>query len=195
MGKVKIIIGKKMLCGVLGIPGVGKTTVLNAAAENVELKRLNFGNYMFAEAQKMSLVKDRDDMRKLPREQQADLQQKAAEQIYKDSRDGNAIVDTHGSIKTPQGYMPGLPENVLRALNPDAIVLVECDPRDICARRNRDVSRNRDPDTVEQVDEHQMMNRCFAAVYADLTNSTVLIVKNEEGKVDEAGKKIAKVFE
>ncbi len=184
-----------MLCVVLGIPGVGKTTVLNAAAENVEVKRLNFGDYMFTEAKEQGLVKDRDDMRKLPREKQAELQQKAAERIYADSREGNAIVDTHGSIKTPKGYMPGLPEKVLRALNPDAVVLVECDSKDICNRRNRDASRNRDPDTVEQIDEHQMMNRCFAAVYADLTNSTVLIVRNEEGRVEEAGKRIAKVFE
>lgn len=184
-----------MLCVVLGIPGVGKTTVLEATARHVELRRLNFGDYMFAEASKAGLVKDRDEMRRLPRSKQIELQHKAAEKIHADSRTGNVIVDTHASIKTPRGYMPGLPEKTLRALGPDALVLVECEAQAIWNRRNKDASRSRDPDTVEDIAEHQMMNRCFAAVYADLTNSTVLIVKNDDGKVDEAGKKIAKVFE
>lgn len=183
-----------MLCVVLGIPGVGKTTVLNATADVADVRRLNFGTYMFEEAKKQGLVKDRDEMRKLPREKQMELQQVAAERIHADSRTGNVIVDTHGSIKTPKGYMPGLPEKVLRALSPDALVLVECPAQDIYNRRNKDASRQRDPDTAEDIDEHQMMNRSFAAVYADLTNSTVLIVKNLEGKVEEAGKRIAEVF-
>jgi adenylate kinase len=183
-----------MLCVVLGIPGVGKTTVLNAAADNVELTRVNFGDVMFAEAEAKGLVDDRDKMRKLPREAQIKLQQSAAATIHEKSRDGNVIVDTHASIKTPAGYMPGLPEAVVRALDPDALVLVECAPKDIYNRRNRDESRQRDPDSVEDIAEHQMMNRCFAATYAELTNATVLIVKNEEGKVDEAGKRIAAIF-
>lgn len=184
-----------MLCVVLGIPGVGKTTVLEAAAKHVELRKLNFGDHMFAEASKEGLVKDRDGMRKLPRHTQITLQQKAAENIFKKSREGHCIVDTHASIKTPRGFMPGLPEAVLRALCPDAIVIVESDPKDIYNRRNKDASRDRDPDSIEDIEMHQMMNRAFAAVYADLTNSTVLIVKNEDGRVEEAGKKIARVFE
>ncbi len=183
-----------MLCVILGIPGVGKTTVLDAAAKHVELKKLNFGDYMFAEASKEGLVKDRDEMRKLPRHTQITLQQKAAERIFKNSREGNCIVDTHASIKTPRGYMPGLPESVLRALSPDSIVIVESNPKDIYARRNKDATRARDPDTIEDIEQHQMMNRAFAAVYADLTNSTVLIVTNEEGRVEEAGKKISHIF-
>lgn len=184
-----------MLCVVLGIPGVGKTTVLNAAAEKTEMKRLNFGNYMFDVASAKGLVEDRDDMRKLPREDQIMLQEAAAEKINADSRDGMCILDTHASIKTPKGYMPGLPEHVLRKLGPDAFVLVECDAQDIYNRRNRDASRVRDDDTMEAIEEHQMINRCFAATYAELTNSTLLIVKNEEGKVEASGEKIAKVFE
>jgi adenylate kinase len=183
-----------MLCVVLGIPGVGKTTVLEAAAKHVELRRLNFGDHMFAEATKEGLVKDRDEMRKLPRHTQVTLQQRAAETLFKKSREGNCIVDTHASIKTPRGYMPGLPEPVLRALSPDAIVIVESNPKDIYGRRNKDSTRARDADTVEDIEQHQMLNRAFAAVYADLTNSTVLIVKNEEGRVEDAGKRIAHVF-
>ena len=51
-----------------------------------------------------------------------------------------------------------------------------------------------DEDSVAKMTEHQMMNRCFTAVYSDLTDTPILIVRNEEGKLDEAGKKLAKVF-
>ncbi len=183
-----------MLCIVLGIPGVGKTTVLDALSEIVAIKRLNFGDYMFKEAENRGLVTNRDEMRKLPRQLQIELQETAARHIHEDSTVGNVVVDTHASIKTPQGYMPGLPEQVLRALNPDAFVLIECDPQDIYNRRNRDSSRSRDPDSVKDIEEHQMMNRAFSAVYADLTNSTVLIVRNEEGKVKETAETISKIF-
>ena len=81
---------------------------------------------------------------------------------------GNVIVDTHCTIKTPQGYMPGLPEWVLRELKPTSIVLVEADPGEIYGRRARDTTRNRDPDSKEQIAEHQFMNRAAAMAYADV---------------------------
>lgn len=183
-----------MLCVVFGIPGSGKTTVLTAVAKHIELTRLNFGDYMFNEAKKQGLVKSRDRMKRLPLVRQAELQLAAAEKIHTYSRKGNIILDTHASIKTPRGYMPGLPEKVLRALAPEAFVIVQADPGYIYNRRSKDALRNRDGDTIEDIEEHQKMNRAFAAVCATLTGSTVLIVKNEEGKVATAAKKIAGLF-
>ena len=105
---------------VTGVPGVGKSTVMNAAQE-YGYKIVNFGSTMFEEAQKEG-VNDRDDMRKLPIEKQQTLQKQAGERI---AQMGNVVVDTHASILTPSGYMPGLPEWTIRALNPNIIVLVE----------------------------------------------------------------------
>jgi len=98
------------------------------------------------------------------------LQQKAAEHIRVDSRDEHVVVDTHASVKTLKGYLPGLPENVLRALNPDAFIIIEGDPEEVYNRRNKDSSRKRDEETIARMSDHQMMNRCFTAVYADLTD-------------------------
>ena len=105
---------------VTGVPGVGKSTVM-AAAEEYGYKIVNFGTIMFEEAQKEG-VANRDDMRKLAVEDQQRLQKQAGEKI---SQMGDVVVDTHASILTPSGYMPGLPEWTARALNPDVIVLVE----------------------------------------------------------------------
>ena len=176
---------------VTGIPGVGKTTVMKKAAEGMDINFVTFGTVMIEIAQEMKLVKDRDEMRKLTLEQQKKLQIKTAERIAKMK---NVILDTHCTIKTPKGYMPGLPEWVVKKINPTAIILVEADPEEIYNRRASDKTRNRDPDTKEQINEHQMMNRAAAMAYAALTGSTVKIVFNHDNAINEAVKQAAPVL-
>jgi adenylate kinase len=168
---------------VTGIPGVGKTTVMQKAAEGMNIKFVTFGTIMEDIAKEMRLVKDRDGMRKLTLEQQKKLQIKSAEKVAKM---GNVILDTHCTIKTPKGYMPGLPEWVVKRINPTAIVVVEAAPEEIYNRRANDPSRKRDPDTKEQIAEHQQINRAAAMAYAALTGATVKIVFNHDDKLDDA---------
>ncbi|MCX6665169.1 MAG: adenylate kinase [Euryarchaeota archaeon] len=177
---------------VTGIPGVGKTTVMKRAAEGMDIEFVTFGTVMSDIAIKTNLVKDRDEMRKLSLEQQRTLQIKTAEKVGKMK---NVIVDTHCTVKTPKGYMPGLPEWVLKKLNPTAIVIVEADPKEIFNRRAKDATRNRDPDTVEKIAEHQMMNRAAAMAYATLTGATVKIVFNHDNALDEAVKEASPVLQ
>ncbi|MCK4366087.1 MAG: adenylate kinase [Thermoplasmatales archaeon] len=168
---------------VTGIPGVGKTTVMKNAAEGMDIEFVTFGTVMSEIAIETGLVQNRDEMRKLTLEQQKDLQIKSAEKI---ASMGNVILDTHCTIKTPKGYLPGLPEWVIKKLKPTAIVVVEADPEEIYNRRAGDKTRNRDPDTKEQIDEHQMVNRAAAMVYAVLSGSTVKIVFNHDNAIDKA---------
>jgi adenylate kinase len=170
---------------VTGIPGVGKTTVMQKAAEGLDITFVTFGSVMSDIAIDLKLVKNRDEMRKLSLDQQKQLQIKTAEKVGKMK---NVIVDTHCTVKTPKGYMPGLPEWVLRKLNPTAIIIVEADPQEIYNRRAKDTTRNRDPDSVEKIAEHQMINRAAAMSYATLTGATVKIVFNHDNALDEAVK-------
>ena len=177
---------------VTGIPGVGKTTVMKKAAEGMDIEFVTMGTVMFEIASQEGLVKDRDDMRKLTLSQQKDLQIKAAEKV---GSMGSVILDTHCSIKTPKGYMPGLPEWIVKKVNPTAIVLVEADAKEIYNRRASDTTRNRDPDTEEEIAEHQMMNRAAAMAYAALTGSTVKIVFNHDNKIEDAVKQASPVLD
>ena len=177
---------------VTGIPGVGKTTVMQKAAEGMDIQFVTFGTVMIDIAKEFGLVKDRDEMRKLTLDQQKQLQIKTAEKIGKMK---NVIVDTHCTVKTPKGYMPGLPEWVLRKLNPTAIVIVEADPQEIFKRRAKDTTRNRDPDSVEKIAEHQMINRAAAMAYATLTGATVKIVVNHDNALDAAVKEAEPVIQ
>ncbi len=170
---------------VTGIPGVGKTTVMKQAAEGIDIKFVTFGSVMIDIAKEMGLVKDRDEMRKLTLDQQKDLQIRSAEKV---ASMGDVILDTHCTVKTPKGYMPGLPEWVLKKLKPTAIVVVEADPDEIFNRRAKDSTRNRDPDSEEEIAEHQQINRAAAMSYATLTGATVKIVFNHDDAIDEAVK-------
>ena len=106
------------------------------------------------------MATSRDDMRKLAPETQKDIQREAAVRI---AAMGKVIVDTHCTIKTPKGYLAGLPAWVLEALQPSVIVLVEASDGEIARRRTNDATRKRDDDTLEAIRDHQETNRRFAA--------------------------------
>jgi adenylate kinase len=177
--------GKKVV--ITGVPGVGKTTVINQtiselASEGVEYQNINFGSCMFDVAAHQGMVQSRDDMRKLERVKQRELQRNAAQFIAK--CEGNVIIDTHCTVKTPKGYLAGLPEWVLKELMPDIVVLVETDEDQILMRRMGDASRVRDVEGYRALCEHQQFNRAMAASYAMLTGCTVKIVINADNLLD-----------
>ncbi len=187
--------GKKVI--ITGVPGVGKTTVVNEALkrlgeEGIEYQSINFGTFMFDVAVKENIVKDRDQMRTLDRAVQKKLQQSAAKAIAK--LKGNILIDTHASVKTPKGYLAGLPEWVLREIMPDIIVLVETDNDQILMRRMTDETRSRDKEGAKAIKEHQQFNRSIAAAYAMLTGCTIKIVTNADFLLDRAGQELADVL-
>ena len=83
----------------------------------------------------------------------------------------------------------------LEDLLPRPLVVVEADPEEIYNRRAGDKTRNRDPDTKEQIDEHQMINRAAAMAYATLSGSTVKIVFNHDNAIDDAVRQASPVLE
>jgi adenylate kinase len=107
---------------------------------------------------------------------------------------GNVLIDTHASVKTPKGYLPGLPEWVLRELMPDLIVLVETDEDQILLRRLSDATRVRDMEGAGGIAEHQQFNRSFGASYAMVTGCTVKIIHNQDFLLDRAVTDMADVL-
>jgi adenylate kinase len=185
---------------VTGIPGVGKTTVINTAVDIVKQKHgedvlvLNFGTEMFEVASKVGQVKDRDEMRKLPTAQQRKNQKLAGESIAKKARKTKVIVDTHTLIQTNNGYLIGLPEWVVQTIQPKTVVLVEAESEKIASRRSSDESRVRDAQTVSDIQIHQEMCRAAAISVGTLTGATVRRIMNREGKVEEAAAELAQTL-
>jgi len=191
---------KGKLVIVTGVPGVGKTTVLTAAIaacneRGVDVKHVNYGDIMFHEAEAKGLVKERDSMRRLSVKQQVSLQLQAAKKIFTAALKNNVILDTHMFIRTPDGYMPGIPSWVGELLMPDAIVLLEADPEAISKRRAKDATiRTREADSATKVNEHQLLGRAGAAALSVQTGCTVAVAENREGAHLEAASVIADIF-
>ncbi len=180
---------------IAGIPGSGSTTVLNSALENLDYEHVNYGDVMLRIAQELGLADDRDSIRKLSPDVQKEVQRKAAKNIREMSKENNIIVDTHCTIKTPLGFLPGLPKWVLEELKPDQFVLIEADGDEILLRRINDTSRIRDVEKFKDINLHQQMNRAVSMAYAALTGATVQIIMNHDNQLDESVAEIIKTLE
>jgi len=170
---------------VMGIPGAGKTTVLTEALKGVQGWRvLNWGDRMVELAKAQGLVKDRDELRKLPLEKQSKLQEDVAESFAKEK--GKWILDTHCSVNTPEGYFPGLPLGLIRKLKVDRLVLVEASTDNIMKRRKTDATRARDAQPKEKLEEQLFVNKSFVCAYAALAGAPLSFIMNEDGKLADA---------
>jgi adenylate kinase len=178
-----------------GIPGSGSTTLLGKALEKVDYVHLNYGDIMTEIAIEEKIVEDRDSLRKLPAETQKEIQAKAAKRIKERSESENVIVDTHCTINTPAGFLPGLPIWVLEQLQPDLFILIEAYPDEIIYRRLNDDSRERDVQKAKDIQLHQEMNRAASMAYATLTGATVKILSNHDNHIDASVQKLINALE
>ena len=177
----------------VGIPGVGKTTLLTKMAEIIKNHKksvsvLSFGTLMFDVAKENGL-KDRDGLRKLPVAEQQKLQKIAAEKIAQHDEDV-VIIDTHAFISSEEGYYPGLPEHVLKIIQPTNFVSVSAKPEEIYNRRMSDDTRNRDKITIANIKKELDAQSGIIASCMVISGSPVKYILNREGKVDEAADKI-----
>lgn len=179
----------------VGIPGVGKTTVVEKLVSTMKGARLvTFGSVMFGEARRRNWVSHRDDLRKLPVRKQKALQKVAATKISR-MKDPVVLVDTHLIVRTGEGFWPGLPFEVVRALKPTHLILVEASEEEIISRRTTDKLRYRDEVSKEDLAHEKALARSFLAVSSTLTGAPMLIVSNNEGRADRAASDIARALE
>jgi len=178
---------------IVGIPGVGKTTIVSRVVELLKEKNIRvsvsiFGTVMFDEAKKKG-VKNRDDLRKLSVKQQKELQSMAAKTISSIS-DDVVIVDTHAFISTKEGFYPGLPHNVLEILEPDSFIMITARPEEIYNRRMTDTTRTRDIISIDAIKKELDVTSAMLSTCSILCGSPIKMVLNTEGKVDEAARGI-----
>lgn len=177
----------KQMIIVMGLPGAGKSTVLSAAKDSGYVI-VNYGDLMFQVAQKEKIVSHRDELRKLDPQQQKKVQSAVGKALAE--MKGKAILDTHCSISTPKGYLPGLPYSLLSGLQVEYLVLVTAPIAQIILRRKSDATRVRDSESEQSLSEHDSMNRSFLAAYSCLTGAPAMIISNSNGSLEEAQKRL-----
>jgi adenylate kinase len=179
-----------------GIPGVGKTTVVDellriAKEQGKKVSAVNFGTTMMEVAKKEGNVKNRDELRKSAVEFQKRIQIEAAKAIAGQVKEGGIVlVDTHMIIRTEEGYYPGIPQDVINVLRPSSYVLVETDPKEILARRSKDKTRSRDMILAQEIESELQLSRAAAMACAVATGTPVKIVQNPPGKQAQAAKEL-----
>ena len=187
---------------IVGLPGVGKSSVIDYAVKKLEEKKLNiktvnYGTVMLEEALSHKLVSNRDEIRKLSVSKQMELQRIAAEVInnYAEKHD-LVVLDTHLFIKTGRGRWPGINKNNLQFLtNIRQIVLIEAEPEEILDRRNRDETRFRaDYGSIQDIKNDLEYNRIIAASISILQSCPVYIINNRQGMLKEAGEELYKLL-
>jgi len=182
---------------VVGIPGVGKTTLINKIVELIKnndktVKVTNYGTIMF-EVAKENGINDRDELRKLPIKEQKKLQKIAAEKLS--STQGDVIIiDTHAFIRTPEGFNPGLPYHVLQIIEPSHFILVTAKTEEIYNRRMKDETRNRDKVSIETIKKELDIQSAMMSACSVLSGSPLKPVLNSEGKLEEAANQIIRAI-
>ncbi len=163
---------------VMGLPGAGKSTVLNSLVKGEYIIK-NYGDLMLEIEKEKFGIKDRDEMRKLPIEKQKIAQKLVAKALAKEK--GKFILDTHCSIATPNGYFPGLPFELLEQIKVDVLVLITADVQAIASRRQNDPNRIRD---VDDIALHDQMNKSYLAAYSAFTGAPAVVINNEQGELE-----------
>ncbi len=182
---------------IVGIPGVGKTTLVSKIVELLNMKKTtvsvySFGTIMLEEAKKNN-IKDRDDIRKLSIEEQKKLQLLAAKQIA-NFNDKVVIIDTHAFISTVAGFHPGLPEYVLKIIKPANFISVSARPEEIYNRRMNDTTRNRIVSSIESIKKEMAVQEAMLSSCSVLSGSPMISVLNKEGNIKNAAEYIIKAI-
>ena len=174
---------------IVGIPGVGKTSLVTKIAELIKQKNKtvsvhSYGTIMFEEAKKIG-IKNRDELRTLPIEKQKQLQKIAAETISNLS-DDVIFIDTHAFISTKAGFYPGLPNYVIQIIQPTNFIAISASPDEIHDRRMKDGTRERDPISIEDIKKELAVQDAMLSSCSVFSGSPMKVIFNHEGKIEEA---------
>ena len=178
---------------IVGIPGVGKTSLITKIAELIKQKNKtvsvhSYGTVMFEEAKKMG-IKNRDELRMLPIVKQKQLQKMAAEMLSNLS-DDVIFIDTHAFISTKAGFYPGLPNYVIQIIQPTNFIAITASPDEIHNRRMKDETRDRDPVSIEDIKKELAVQDAMLSSCSVLSGSPMKVIFNHEGKIEEAASNV-----
>jgi adenylate kinase len=172
---------------IVGVPGVGKSTIISNATTTLQKKgtTLNtvvFGSVMFEEAKKLG-INDRDQIRKQTIDVQHRLQNMTADHISS-LNDSIVVVDTHLFIKTQSGYYPGLPMNLILKLNPERLILITANSEEILNRRKNDSTRTRDLISDDEIKRDIEVSLSMISSLSILTGAPFEIIYNHDNMID-----------
>lgn len=174
---------------IVGVPGVGKSTIISNATATLKkkgtiLNTVVFGSVMFEEAKKLG-INDRDQIRKQTIDVQQRLQNMTADHISS-LNESIVVVDTHLFIKTQSGYYPGLPMSLILKLNPERLILITANSEEILNRRKNDSTRTRDLISDDEIKMDIEVSLSMISSLSIMTGAPFEIIYNHDNMIDSA---------
>jgi adenylate kinase len=163
---------------VVGVSGVGKSTVLKGALEGTkDITWVNYGDLFLKVALGQKIAKDRDELKALKKEKIEEIQRLVWADIS--GMEGKVIVDTDLIIESSKGFIPGLPYSMIKNLRPENIILIEVPPEEIIRRRNKDKDiRKREEQGAESIRTHLDLDRAMGSAISFHLSCPLVIVDN-----------------
>lgn len=162
---------------VFGLPGAGKTTLINAFIQGRnEFVRLSGGSLInedIAEA-------DRDTLRKQGKEDVQNNQEKLVVNFARKKQeysDRHILFDGHCLVKNSDAVV-AIPVEIIRGLTPDLILFVDEDAKTIINRRKNDSSRpDREDETALDIDKNRNLQVKICQEYSKILNVPFVSLK------------------
>ncbi|MDD3985728.1 MAG: AAA family ATPase [Methanobacterium sp.] len=169
------------IAAIVGVSGVGKTSLCTCAAKVLGYRYVNYGNLMLDVARSLDLALNRDELFNLDIKVQESIWKTAAYKIKDMQLSSNKIlVDLHGVDQSNIGYIISLPIGII---SPDIIIIVESSYENIIYRRRSDKIRNRRLESLEYIMEYMNILRMSMVAYSVIYGSNLVILENDDFKI------------
>ena len=169
-----------LLCG---SPGVGKTSVTELLKKE-GYKSVTIGTLMKDIAVAEKYVKNRDQIRYLPKKVTSALRKSAIRQIS--AMSGTVLIDTHVSVCSGNRYTSGIPYDAISMLKGlSGIIMIDATEKEILARRKGDKSRTREIEDKVKIENQRMINLSALSYYSTYLNLPLYIIHNRQGRIQE----------
>jgi adenylate kinase len=166
------------IAALVGVPGVGKTSLCSSTARDLGLRHVNYGELMLDVAMSNDLASNQDEMFKLEIEVQQSIWKDAALRVKEMNKFSSKILlDLHGIDRSNIGYIVSLP---LEIISPDIIVVLESSYESIIMRRFKDKSRARYLEDMKTMYEHMDMLRMSMIACSIIYGSHLIVLNNSD---------------
>ena len=179
---------------VLGIPGSGKTTILDGVEGYKDYKYVNVGTIMKKTTEEIYKEGiDRDKIRYLKESEIDHIRDRTFEKIIE--MEGKILVDTHSSIEREGKFITGLPYETELMKHIKSVIYIDAAPEEILYRRSLDRSRKREDDDEYMLNMQRDFNISTLSFYMSYLNIPVYMLNNKHDKVSESIRRMKKILD